>query len=156
MWHKRYSLSVCIWFQQWVHWALSQLSLFTHNSNRSIDNYFSISVQFFSPNGPSFFVVITIHQVIWPSPGTLPPGRVLGLPIRDCARVCNNCGHTRSQMCAIDVTQNIFFERLYLVPGMSTFGHWVNCPHPQLRPFLIFYLQTFGELNSCELGVFRF
>ena len=32
-----------------------QLSLCTHNSDHSLDNYFSISVQFFSPNGPSFF-----------------------------------------------------------------------------------------------------
>jgi len=35
---------------------------------RSIDNYFSILVKCF---GPSIFLVITIHQVIWPSPGTL-------------------------------------------------------------------------------------
>jgi len=27
-------------------------------------------------------------------------GRVLGLPIRDCARGCNNCGHTLPQICA--------------------------------------------------------
>jgi len=27
-------------------------------------------VQFFSPNGPSFFLSM-IHQVIWPSPGTI-------------------------------------------------------------------------------------
>jgi len=33
-------------------------------------NYFSIYVQFFSPNGPSFFWSM-IHQVIWPSLGTL-------------------------------------------------------------------------------------
>jgi len=35
--------------------ALSQLSLCTHNPDRSLYNYFSISVQFFSSNGPSFF-----------------------------------------------------------------------------------------------------
>jgi len=54
--------------------------------------------------------------------------RVPGLPIRDCARGCNNCVHTRSQMCAIDMTEKILFERLYLVPGMSTFGPSVKCP----------------------------
>jgi len=37
-------------------WALNQLSLRTHNSDRSLDNYFSISVQFFPPNGPSMFL----------------------------------------------------------------------------------------------------
>jgi len=39
--------------------------------------------------------------------------RVPGLPVRDCARGCNNCVHTRAQMSAIDVTKNTFFERLY-------------------------------------------
>ena len=38
---------------------------------RTLNNYFSIFVNFVSPNGPSIFFVITIHQVIWPSPGTL-------------------------------------------------------------------------------------
>jgi len=47
-------------------WVLSQLSLCTHISDRSLYNYFSISGQFF------IFLVIKIHQVIWPSPGTLP------------------------------------------------------------------------------------
>ena len=35
---------------------LSQLSLCTHHSDHSLHNYFSISVQFFSPNGPSIFL----------------------------------------------------------------------------------------------------
>jgi len=52
--------------------ALSQLSLWTHNPDRLHSNYFSISVQIFPPDGPSIFFFITIHQVIWPSPGTLP------------------------------------------------------------------------------------
>jgi len=45
-----------------------------------------------------------------------------GLPIRDCARGCNNCVHTRAQMSAIDVTKKILFERLYLVSGIGTIG----------------------------------
>jgi len=57
------------------------------------------------------------------------PPRVPGLPIRDCARGCNNRTHTRLQLSAIDVTEKTFFERLYLVPGMGTFGPWVNCPY---------------------------
>ena len=56
-------------------------------------------------------------------------GEVLGLPIRDCARGCNNCVHTRAQMSAMNVTKQVLFERLYLVSGMGTFGPWVNCPY---------------------------
>jgi len=44
--------------------------------------------------------------------------RVPGLPIRDCARGCNNHAHMCAQLSAIDVTAKIFFERLYLVLGM--------------------------------------
>ena len=43
-------------------WPANQMSLFTHNPDRLIYNYFSIFVQFFSPNGPSFFPS-TIHKV---------------------------------------------------------------------------------------------
>jgi len=39
--------------------------------------------------------------------------RVPGLPIRDCARGCNNCVYTRAQMSAIDVTKKKFLKRLY-------------------------------------------
>ena len=35
--------------------SLSQMSLCTHNSDYLSYNYFSIFMQFFSPNGPSFF-----------------------------------------------------------------------------------------------------
>ena len=49
-----------------------QLYLCTYNFDRSMDNYFSISVQFFSPRGPSLFLVSPIHQVIWPNPGVHP------------------------------------------------------------------------------------
>ena len=44
--------------------------------------------------------------------------RVPGLPIRDCARGCNNCVHTRAQMSAIDVTEKTFL----LVLELGTFG----------------------------------
>jgi len=37
-------------------------------------------------------------------------------------------------MSAIDVTKKILFERLYLVPGMGTFGPWVNCPYAPTTP----------------------
>jgi len=76
----------------------------------------------FFPEWPLIFVAITIHQVIWPSPGTLAEGRVPSLPIRDFAKGCNNCVQTRSQINTIDVTKKLLFERLYFVIGMGTFG----------------------------------
>ena len=54
--------------------SLSQLSLCTHNSDHLLYNYFSIFMQFFPRMAPHFLVII-IHQVIWPSPGTLLPGK---------------------------------------------------------------------------------
>jgi len=68
----------------------------------------------------------------WPICKTCPEG--LGLPVRDCARSCNNREHTRTQLSAIDVTIKAFFERLYLVLGMGTFGPWVNCPYALTTP----------------------
>ena len=56
MWQQRHSLSVCISSRIGHIWALSQLSLCTHNPTHSVYNYFSIFEQFFAPNGPSFFV----------------------------------------------------------------------------------------------------
>jgi len=53
--------------------------------------------------------------------------RVPGLPIRDCARSCNNREHMRTQLSAINVTEKAFFERLYLVSGLGTFGPGVKC-----------------------------
>jgi len=49
--------------------------------------------------------------------------------IRDCARGYNNRGHTRPQLSAIAVTRKAFFERLYLVLGLSPFEPRVNCPY---------------------------
>jgi len=37
-------------------------------------------------------------------------------------------------MNAIYVTKKIIFKRLYLVPGMGTFGVWVNCPYAPTTP----------------------
>jgi len=60
--------------------------------------------------------------------------RVPGLPIRDCARGCNNCNHTWPQINTIVVTEKILFEHFCLVLGMSTFGPWVNCPYAPTTP----------------------
>jgi len=55
--------------------------------------------------------------------------RVPGLPIRDCARGCNNRGQSRPMMSAIEVTAKLFFDRLYLVLGLHKIAPWVNCPY---------------------------
>jgi len=60
--------------------------------------------------------------------------RVPGLPIRDCARGCTNSGQSRPMMSAIDVTAKTFFERLYLVLGLGTFGPSVNYPCAPTTP----------------------
>ena len=54
-------------------WALSQLSLCTHNSDclLSVVQLFLEFRAIFFPEWPLIFLIITIHQVIWPSPGTL-------------------------------------------------------------------------------------
>jgi len=72
MWQKRHSLTVCIWFQEWAHLGPEptvpmhpQLRPFTWQL------FLDICVIFF-PEWPLIFLVSTIHQVIWPSPGTLP------------------------------------------------------------------------------------
>jgi len=54
------------------------------------------------------------------------PGRVPGLPIRDCARGCNNRAQMCAQLSAIDVTARTFFERLYLVLGLCKIAPWVK------------------------------
>jgi len=60
--------------------------------------------------------------------------RVPGLPIRICARGCNNRSHTRPQMSAIDVTGKTFFVHLYLVLGLRKIAPWVNCPYASATP----------------------
>jgi hypothetical protein len=57
------------------------------------------------------------------------PARVPGLPIRDCARGCNNRAQMCSQLSAISVTAKTFFEHLYLVLGLRKIAPWVNCPY---------------------------
>jgi len=48
--------------------------------------------------------------------------RVPGLPIRNCADISNNSVQRGAQVSAIDVTESVSFERLYLVSGLGTFG----------------------------------
>ena len=71
MWQKRYYFSVCIWFQEWAHLGPEstapmhpQLPLFT------IQLFLDFCAIFFL-EWPLIFLVITIYQVIWPSPCTL-------------------------------------------------------------------------------------
>ena len=60
--------------------------------------------------------------------------RVQGLPIRVCARGCINRGYIWLQLCAIDVTEKTFFERLYLVLGLRKIALCVNCPYAPTTP----------------------
>ena len=74
------------------------------------------------------------------------PGRVPGLPIRDCAKGYNNRGYTRLQLSAIEVTSEVFFERLYLVLGLSPFEPRVNFPFVPTPPALT--LQLFLDFSA--------
>jgi len=70
--------------------------------------------------------------------------RVPGLPIRDCARGCNNRDPTWPKLSAIDVTSKTFFERVYLVLGWQKFVPWVTCPYAPTTPTIT--LQLFLDL----------
>ena len=68
--------------------------------------------------------------------GSTPRVRVPGLPIRDCAGSSNNLAQMCLKLSTIDMTKKIFFERLYLAPGLGTFGPGVNFPcAPTPPPF---------------------
>jgi len=69
-----------------------------------------------------------------PQPGTTAGCLVPGLPIRDCARSCNTRDYTWLQLSAIEMKSKSFFERLYLVLGLSTFEPRVNCPFAPTPP----------------------
>jgi len=68
----RHSLSVCIWFQDSANLPFLSPCPRRPHPHRLLhcDNYVSISVKKF-PGWPLKCLVSTIHQVIWPSPGTL-------------------------------------------------------------------------------------
>ena len=92
-----------------------------------------------SPGVPGMFNVTTCTRMH--SHAT----RVPGLPIRDCAGSSKNLAQMCPKLSAIDMTGKTFFERLYLVPGLGTFGPGVNCPcaptppHFNWQLFLDFY-----------------
>jgi len=58
------------WFQDRAHLSLESTVRVLPHHHCSPYNYFSISVQFFRM-WPLIFCQHTIHQIIWPSPGTL-------------------------------------------------------------------------------------
>ena len=60
-------------------------------------------------------------------------GRVPG-PYRDYARDCNHRGQSRTIMSAINMTTEIYFERLYLVLGLCKIALSVNCPYTPTTP----------------------
>jgi len=65
---------------------------------------------------------------------------VPGLPIRDCAESCNSS----VPECALVSTQNVMrktiFERFYLVQGLVTLDHRVECPYVLTPPPLTIQL----------------
>ena len=73
-----------------------------------------------------------------------------GLPIRDCARGCNNRSYTQLQLSAIEVTSEVFFEPLYLVLGLSPFKFEcrVNCPCVPTPPPLTGTRQIFLDFRA--------
>ena len=60
--------------------------------------------------------------------------RVPGLPIRDCARGCNNCAQMCTQLSANVLTGKKFFARLYLVPGLRKIALCHSCPCAPTTP----------------------
>ena len=71
MWQQRHSLSVCIWFQDWAHLGpKSTVPMCPQPRLFTLQLFLDFRSNFF-PERPLNFLVITIHQVIWPSPGTL-------------------------------------------------------------------------------------
>jgi len=77
--------------------------------------------------------------------------RVPGLPIRDCAGSCNRSEHMRTTVSAVYVTAKAFFERLYLVSGLSPFEPRVKCPcAPTPPPFAKQLFLDFCEIFSPE------
>ena len=55
MWHERHSLSVCIWLQDWAHLSLESNVRVLPHPRRSLNNYFSIFVNFFPRTAHQFF-----------------------------------------------------------------------------------------------------
>jgi len=54
--------------------------------------------------------------------------RVPGLPIRNCADISNNLVQRVAEVSSIDVTDNVIFERLYLVSGLCSIALFVTMP----------------------------
>jgi len=72
MWLQKYSLSVCIGFRTDPIWVPSQLSVCSHTPTLLATTISRFPYNFFQI-WPFIFCQHTIHQVIWPSLGTLLP-----------------------------------------------------------------------------------
>jgi len=85
----------------------------------------------------SFLVLVLFFFWVWNPQASAPitsGTRVLGLPIGDCAGSSNNLVPRGTKLSATDVTAKAFFERLYLVLGLSPFEPRVNCPYAPTPP----------------------
>ena len=66
--------------------------------------------------------------------------RVSGLPLRNCADMFNNLVQRSAQVSARDVTENIIFERLYLVSGLHNIALFFAMPSAPTSPPLALQL----------------
>ena len=73
--------------------------------------------------------------------------RVPGLPIRNCADISNNLLQWGAEVSAIHVTENMIFERLYLVSGLRNIALFFTMPSAPTSPPLA--LQIF--LDFCAI-----
>jgi len=68
MWHKKYSLSVCISFRTGPIWTLSQTVRVLPHPHCSLEkNCFSISEHFFSHVSPHFFSAHILFHLVFPA-----------------------------------------------------------------------------------------
>jgi len=96
---------------------------------------------------PQFFWW-TIHQVIWPSPGTLcgAPGRGYRDPLLETAQDAVTMASPRVHRWAQYLWQKKYFWAFVFGSGMSTSGPWVNCPYAPNSDCLLYnYFSIFVQ-----------
>jgi len=79
-----------------------------------------------------------VHEILCgDSDSRWSPSRVRVHPIRDCARGCNNCGHTHLKIKALYVTEKILSVCIWF-QEWAHLGPESTVPmHPQLRLFIV-------------------
>ena len=118
--------------------TLSQLSLCTHNPDHSLYNYFSISVRFFSPNGPS--ILLPARFTKWSGLVPVPSLRPALLLHITCVRFC--CTWRASCVAAFPKKQKNMGDKIRHLWKMSSFKVTAAMflPNPVVRA---------GDMNAC-------